>query len=146
METGAALYAPSKPEWEHSFSEDSSDVYTMEISSDTALLGAIVVRFKEDIGTDSTVLTGLLWSYMQYLNQSSFKFKNVVPPGYGHKMETNPKAHGIIEYATNEEGTEYGLKGWIDGKFLAILYIGHNRPFNFNLEQLYLNGFRFPPR
>jgi hypothetical protein len=146
LETGAALYTPGKPTWQHSFSEDSSDVYTMEIASDTAKLGAIVVRLKEDIGLDSALLNRLLWSYMDYLNQSSFKFASLVPPGYGHKMESHPNAHGILEYAKNADGAEYSLKGWIDGKFIAILYIGRNRTFNFNLEQMFLNGFRFPDK
>ncbi|MEZ4827292.1 MAG: hypothetical protein R3C61_13590 [Bacteroidia bacterium] len=145
MASGASLYMPQEPEWQLSYSEDSSEVYTTEVSLDTVLFGAIVVKFAEDLGEDTLVWENLLMSYLEYLNSpSAFGFSNVTDPGYGHQLSSHPKARGILEYAEDEAGTQYSLKGWIDNQYLAILFLGYPREINYNIEQMYLGGFRFP--
>lgn len=143
-ETGAALYMPLEPYWDLTFSEDSSEVYTTEVEFDSAFYGAIVVKFAESLGEDSLVWQELLLSYLGYLNDEAFLFIEVTDPGLGHRLDDNPTAIGILEYGEDFDGIQYTVKGWIDDQFLAILYVAYEDEMNYNIQEMYLQGFRFP--
>ena len=65
--------------------------------------------------------------------------------GSGHTLESNPIAKGYIDYWEDVEGDKQAVKAWIDGNYLSVMYIaGDIDNMNFNLQQMFLNGFRFP--
>ncbi|MEZ4776996.1 MAG: hypothetical protein R3D00_27725 [Bacteroidia bacterium] len=144
MGSGASLYMPEEPLWELSYSEDSSEVYTTEVLSDSVLYGAIVVKFGESLGDDPEVWENVLVSYLEFLNTEAFEFTSVTDPGYGHTLESHPTARGVLEYGEDEDGTQFAIKGWVDDQFLAILYTGYPEEMNYNVQQMFLQGFRFP--
>lgn len=144
MESGASLYMPEEPLWELSYSEDSSEVYTTEVLYDSVLYGAIVVKFGESLGDDPEVWENVLVSYLEFLNSDAFGFTSVTDPGYGHTLESHPSAKGILEYGEDESGTQFAIKGWVDQNFLSVLYTGSIGEMNFNVQQIFLQGFRFP--
>lgn len=145
METGAALYIPGTPTWELSYAEDSSKVYvtTVEVGGNT--YGAIVVQFSEPIAfANNDEKNSLLTSYMTFLNSATFGLTETVDFGLGHTLESNPNAVGAIQFGQTAEGVEYDTKGWIDGNFLAVLFISHTAELNYNYRELFFQGFRFP--
>jgi hypothetical protein len=130
--------------FEKSYSPDSSMVFTSEyMSSDDFNFGAIVVRFKEPIGSDRAVNEQLLISYMDYLKS---QYGIVKSAGYGtdHTLEGFPDAVGVIDYWQDEAGKSFAVKGWNDGNKMGVLFIyGVGDYPNFNLQNMFLNGFRF---
>lgn len=65
--------------------------------------------------------------------------------GIGHTLESNPIAKGYIDYWEDAEGDSWAVKACIDGNYLTVMYIaGDIDNMNFNLQQMFLNGFRFP--
>ncbi|TAE60338.1 MAG: hypothetical protein EAZ89_01610 [Bacteroidetes bacterium] len=146
MESGAAIYMPAAPLFEKSYSEDSSAVYTAEVQYENIVYGVITVSLFEDLGADTLVWDGLLMSYIEYLNSQVFSLTAVSDPGYGHKLESHPYARGVLQYGQNSEGNQSAVKGWVDGKTLAVLYVIYQGEMNINLQNIYLNGFRFPAK
>lgn len=143
-ETGAFAYFPSEPQWEISVSPDGSAIYTGEVIHDNHNYGMILVKVSEDLGADSLVWESTMTAYMEFLNASVFEFTETVPIGYGHHLDSHPKAIGAIEYGVDKDKSEFKVKGWADNRFIAIMYVGNIKDMNTNFQELFLNGFRFP--
>lgn len=143
-DSGAAAYFPAEPNFDISYSEDSSRVFTADVEVDSFLFSIIAVEFKENLGDDIAVNETLLIAYLDYL-QSAFEIVGAAGYGKGHTSEHNPKATGIIDYWKDTEGNSYQVKGWVDGGYLAVMIISGPGDYPiFNVSQMYLNGFRFP--
>jgi hypothetical protein len=143
-QTGHFAYFPADPGvFDVSVSDDGSDVYTAEVEVDSSFYGLIVVDFVPGTMDGSTKedMEGLLTGYLDFL-QTQFMIFSAAGYGTGHTLESNPNAAGVIDYWEDETGFTYKVKGWVDTKTLAVLYIGGKEPV-FNVQEMYLNGFRF---
>ena len=143
-QTGHFAYFPVDPgEFEPSKSEDGADVYTAEVEYDCSLYGIIVVDFLPGSmdGSSKEDMEELLISYIDFL-QEQFMITSTAGYGKGHTLESNPNAVGVIDYWEDATGFEYKIKGWADTKSLAFLYIA-GKETNINVQELFLNGFRF---
>lgn len=143
-ETGYYCYLPADPgQFEKQESEDGQLMYLAEVNVNEVSFGVITVFLNENFLTNSAEeLKDLLISYMEYLKQS-FEITGSVGYGSGHTLNSNLKAQGIIDYWENKEGKQLVVKGWIDNKALAFLYIKGNELPNSNVQSLFLNGFIF---
>jgi hypothetical protein len=142
--SGCSSYMLCNPGvFEKTYSEDSSGVYTGECKIDSLVTGLICVKLKEPIEAGK-VAEELTISYMDYL-KSAFQVKSSTGYGRGHTLEKKPEATGVIDYWIDEKGNEWKVKGWSDGKFIAVLYVYTNGKLTeVNRPDVFLNGFRFP--
>lgn len=144
-ESGCAAYFPEgMPEFELSKSEDGADVYTSEIDVDGFRFACIAVKFVEPF-TDSSPdeLEDLLINYMDYL-KDNFGVTTSAGVGRGHTLESAPDARGVLDYWADADEIQYAVKGWITQRALGIMIIyGATEYPHFNVQQMYLDGFRF---
>ena len=49
-------------------------------------------------------------------------------------------------YGEDADKEQYAIKGWVDENFIAVLYVSSMEEMNYNFQNLYLNGFRFPEK
>ncbi len=141
-ETGCAVYIPSETTFNLSKSEDGSEVYTGEVEFDGFNFAVICVKFAEPI-IEKDGRVDVLTSYMDFL-QGQFGIENSAGYGKGHTLESNPDAVGVIDYWQDADAVDYAVKGWIDGKYLAVLLLyGEGEYHYFNVQEMFLNGFRF---
>lgn len=139
--TGCTAYFPGEMNFELSYSDDSSEVFTGEISAGTMDFAIICVKFKVAIGDDQAANEELLIAYLDYLKQA-LGIVSSAGYGKGHTMEDHPSATGIIDYWEDAAQQEFRVKAWVDDRFLAVLYLkGDN---NSSICDVYLNSFRFP--
>jgi hypothetical protein len=82
-------------------------------------------------------------SYVNYLNESVFKFSKKTDFGKGHTLENQPDVKGILEYAETEDGTKYTVKSWANQSMIAVMYVASKNEVNYNFQEIYFNGFRF---
>ena len=130
-------------DFDKTYSEDSSIVYTGECKADSLNYGIICVKLKEQV-SDSKDAEDLMIGYLDYL-KTSFKIKSSAGYGKGHTMEKKPDAKGVIDYWTDETGDEWKVKAWTDEKFIGVLYVYANGKLEYAPKQdVFLNGFRFP--
>lgn len=145
MDTGAKAYFPSDPGFELSYSEDNSKVFSSSVEFGGANYGIIMVELAEPLGeNEEEVWQELLLSYLDYLSSEVFQLSEVVPPGLGHKLESHPEAIGVLLYGETEEKLQYVIKGWTDRNIIAVMYISSENEIIYNVQEMYLNGFRFP--
>jgi hypothetical protein len=143
-ETACFCYFPSNPgKFEEQQSEDGQLMYLAEVEVNENTFGIITVLLNESFSsTPAKELNDLLVSYMDYLKQT-FEITSSAGYGFGHTLESNPKAQGILDYWKDKNNKELVVKGWIDNGVIAFLYIrGLNLP-NQNVQSLFLNGFIF---
>jgi hypothetical protein len=144
-QSGCSAYFPEgMGDFELSKSEDGADVYTGEVAVDGFSFACIAVKFSEPF-TDSSPeeMEQLLISYMDYL-KGQFSITASAGVGRGHTLESTPDARGVIDYWEDAESTQYAVKGWANQRAIGIMVLyGPTEYPHFNLQQMYLDGFRF---
>lgn len=144
--SGCSGYFPKgMPAFDMSLSEDGSEVYSSEMEANGYVFGNITVKFKAPFQKSSNSnMEDVLEAYLEFL-QKQFGVTGTAGLGRGHRMEGAPHALGMIDYWEDRDGLSYSVKGWIDPNFLSVMYIyGEGDYPSFNLQEMYLNGFRFP--
>jgi hypothetical protein len=147
-ESGCKIYLPADPgEFELTYSEDLSEVYTGESEHGGFNFAVICVRLKEPLGTtetDKELNADMLEAYMDFL-KGQFEISGAAGYGRGHVLESNPDATGVIDYWEGEDGTQYAVKGWVDNETIAVLMLYGSEEYPiYNAQQMFLDGFRFP--
>lgn len=141
--TGVSLYCPATPEFDLSYSEDSSAVYTTDMEVDSFYFSAIVVEFSADMGDDYNANEELLITYLDFL-QNQFAITGSAGYGKGHTLVQYPDVVGVIDYWEDAESTKYSIAGWINSKYLIVLLIyGPESYPNYSVAELYFKGVRF---
>lgn len=143
-ETGAQIYLPAQPTWEKSLSEDKSEIYLTSVVSGDAEYGAIVIKLNDEAAKNNENPEALMETYVKYLNDAVFKFSKKTDFGKGHTLENQPDVKGILEYAETEDGTKYTLKSWTNKSMIAVMYVASKKEVNYNFQEIYFKGFRFP--
>lgn len=128
-----------------SYSEDSSEIFTMECIADDLHYGLICVKYNKAVLPVKDP-EGLMISYLDYLKQ---EFNIVESTGYGkgHTMNANSKATGVIDYWKDDSGSEWQIKSWTDGEYIGFMYVYANGAIPSDKASkisVFLDGFRFP--
>ena len=145
-ESGCSVYLPaSEVNWEKSSSEDSSDVYTGEVSKDNLFYFVIAVKFKDPLtGFASEEMENLLMSYLDYL-QEQFGVSESAGYGKGHPVDGYDISAGVIDFWESEDGTLWSVKGQITANNIGIVGVyGDTDPSDNPLTRVVLDGFVFP--
>lgn len=128
-----------------SYSEDSSEIYTMECNADNLHYGLICVKYSAAALPIAEPET-LMIQYVDYLKQQ-FNITESAGYGKGHTMSSNVKATGMIDYWKDSEGGEWKIKSWTDGQFIGFMYVYGDAELPGDKTtkiDVFLNGFRFP--
>jgi hypothetical protein len=144
LNSGCSAYFPETPtNFEKSFSEDSSIVYTASVDFDNYTYGIIAVKFKTPFNISTTELEDLLVSYMDYI-KTAFDVTETLGYGKGHTNNSNANATGIIDTWLTKDKNTFCIKGWIDNNFIGFLYLKGTEEYpNINIKNIFLNGFVF---
>lgn len=143
-ESGVFLYLPKSEDMglEKSFSDDSSEVYTLDIEEGGYHYAAIVVKLNGTTLETYEERESLLIDYMDFL-MSTFNITEVAGYGKGHTLESEPDAVGVIDYWFDGED-EWAVKGWATKTHIVILMLyGSDEYPSITSQELFLNGVRF---
>lgn len=144
--SGCSAYFPYEPEWEISYSNDSSLLWVGETHENDIFYGIICAEFAEPFDYDITEedLILVAENYLDYLLK---EFNVVSHTGYetGYWMESNEEATGISDNWVDGEGDPWVVRTWIDPYNMAVLYIYTNPDISMEENKDYfLNSFKFP--
>ncbi len=141
-ETPMQIYLPTEPKWDKSNSEDGSTVYIYDDLFGKINYSAIIVKL--DPAVDTKNPEGLLERYLVFLEDSVFSLDQKAGLGKGHTLENQPNVKGILQMGKSKDGKEYKILGWTDGKYIAVLATSSLEEMNYNIQELFLRGIRFP--
>ncbi len=141
--SGCSAYFFCDPvKFNHDKSPDSSDVYMGECSNDGVTYGIICVRLKEKI-TNPEESEQMLISYLDYL-KTSFGITGAAGYGKGHRLKNKENTRGVIDYWTDKDNANYKVKGWTDGKYIAVLYVYAAKELPEQKANVFLDGLVLP--
>ncbi|TXI84651.1 MAG: hypothetical protein E6Q38_01625 [Crocinitomicaceae bacterium] len=143
-QSGVSVYLPQTEDLgiELSLSEDSSEVYTVDVEESGYHYAGIVVKLYGTTLESAEERESLLIDYMDFL-MSTFNITEVVGYGKGHTLESNPDAVGVIDYWYDDEDV-WAVKGWATKTHLVILMLyGADEYPSITSQSLFLNGVRF---
>ncbi len=143
--SGCSVYFPEGgiQEFEHTYSEDSSDVWVLGWEDSQGFTWSlIVVRFRGEIGNDRIANEELLESYLDFL-QSRYSVRETAGIGKGHTMESDNSFSGMIDYWLFEDGTKMSIAGWVNPEYIFVYSIEGSEEYPYpNAWQLFRNGIR----
>lgn len=142
METAMQIYLPTEPKWEQSTTDDGSKIYMYDDLFGSINYTAIIVKLSEKI--NNTDPENLLTNYMAVAEDSIFVLDQKAGFGKGHTLDNQPNVKGILQMGKSKDGKEYKIVGWTDGKHIAVLATSSLEEMNFNLQEMFLKGIRFP--
>ena len=140
--SGCSYYGFCDISFEISYSQDSSIVYAGECVRDSISWGLICVKLVSlPSGLDQA--EEILTAYLNYL-KTSFSIQKAAGYGKGHRLNKNENTRGILDYWEDAEKNSWKVKGWTDGKYIAVLYAFSKKELPENKVNLFLDGFRMP--
>jgi hypothetical protein len=138
--SGCSFYGYCDISFETSFSQDSSIVYAGECNRDSISWGLICVKMVS-LPASLDQAEEILTAYLNYL-KTSFAIQKAAGYGKGHRLNKNEKTRGILDYWEDGEKNNWKVKGWTDGKYIAVLYAFSKKELPENKVNLFLDGFR----
>ena len=123
-------------------SPDSSEVYTGECTSDGITFGVICVKLKDKVG-DMEASESMLTAYLDYL-KSTLNITKSAGYGKGHRLRNREDTRGIIDYWEDKDKAYWKVKGWTDGKFIAVLYVTSAKELPESKINTFLDGLVLP--
>ena len=119
--SGCSAYFLCKPDtFSVTKSQDSSDVYNGECQNGETYYGVICVKLKEKI-SDMETSEQTLIAYLDYLKQA-LNINTAAGYGKGYKLRNREDTRGVIDYWQDKDKDNWKVKGWTDGKYIAVMY------------------------
>jgi len=123
-------------------SPDSSDVYTGECVTDDLTYGLICVKLKDKI-KEMTESENTLIAYLDYL-KNQLQITSSAGYGKGHRLKNSENTRGVIDYWTDKDKANWKVKGWTDGKYIAVLYATSAKELPEQRVNIFLDGLVLP--
>ncbi|HAN66121.1 MAG TPA: hypothetical protein DCQ34_07605 [Chitinophagaceae bacterium] len=142
-QTGCSAYFYCDPgQFQISYSPDSSAIYQSEcIVGDSIAYGLLCVKLSGPV-SDLAVAENVLVQYMDYL-KTAYQIKSSVGYGKGHRLQQNEQTRGVLDYWEDDKRNNWKVKGWTNGRIIAVLHAFSPRALPETKVNLFLDGFRF---
>lgn len=138
----AAVFYCNPGNFDLTFSPDSSKVYTGECKNGDVTYDVICVKMKEQI-KEIPDAEAVLVQYLDYLKSS---FQIVTASGYsrGYKLKGKANTSGITDMWKDKDNNNIKIKGWTDGKYIAVLIMISEKDIPQAKANAFLDGIVFP--
>lgn len=141
--SGCSAYFLCKPDtFALDKSPDSSDVYTGECQADGQAYGIICVKMREKI-PDLNTSEQTLVAYLDFL-KTSLNIVSAAGYGKGHRLKKREDTRGIIDYWKDKDGDNWKVKGWTDGRYIAVMYTYSKKEVDETKANVFLDGLVLP--
>ena len=140
--TPVEIYLPTEPKWHPTKAKDGSEIYIYDDHFGKINYTAIIVK----LSTATTVENSenLLQQYLLSSEDSFFSLVQKAGIGKGHTLDNQPLVKGILQMGKSKDGKEYKIMGWTDGTYIAVLATSSLAEMNYNIQEMFLRGIRFP--
>ena len=138
-DTGSFILFNKDIKFERTKTESGDDLYFNEFTEKDVVYGMICVAMNRQINEDEAV--DMLGKYMNKLKGPFFVFHQV---GQERSNDWNQESSGcIVDYWQDARGTDCKLKGYTNGKILAVLYVKNIGEAEVEKQEAFLDSFHF---
>jgi hypothetical protein len=137
--TGCFFLFPKGIEFELTRTESGDDLYFNEFSEKGIIYGIICVDMKQRFPLQEA--TEMLGQYMNKLKGPFFIFHSL-----GHQEDqdwNHTSSSTLVDYWQDAAGRDCKVKGYTDGKILAVLYVKNISEIDVAKQDAYLDSFHF---
>ncbi len=141
--SGCTAYFYCDPgKFKKQLSADSSVMFIGGCAAEDVSYSIVCVKLASAY-TDMKDAEGILIAYLDHL-KNSFGITKAAGYGKGHTLNGNANTKGIIDYWTDKDNNQLKVKGWTNGKYIAVLYVSSSKDLPETKVNFFLDGFRFP--
>lgn len=140
-QSGCSYYNYCEASFKTSVSQDSSTIYNGECVAGEVAYGVICVKLLNPI-PENQLAEEMLIAYLDYLKQS-FGINKATGYGKGHRLANDENTRGVLDYWQDQENNNWKVKGWTNGKLIAVLYAYSPKQLPEPKINVFLDGFRF---
>ena len=135
----SALLPTSDKSFRASKTESGDNLYFHETEMGTVGYGLICIRLREQFELDHAM--DMLTSYIHKLK---LPFNVLHSIGAQESPDwNNTTSKTITDYWQDEAGTDWKVKGYTDGRTIAVLYVKNIGQADIKKQELFLDGFHF---
>ena len=138
----SAMFACNPGKFETSTSPDSSVVYTGECTSAGATYDLICVKLKES-APNPDIAEQVLEQYLDYL-KSSYEVTEAAGYTKGLRLQKKETTRGILDSWKDKDNNYIKVKGWTNGRFIAVLMAISQKELPAAKINPFLDGIVFP--
>lgn len=137
-----SYYAFCTPTFIKDYSQDSLLLYVGECEKDGVTYGVICVQFNETV-SDMNQAEGMVVDYLDFLKKN-FDITKSVGYGKGNHLGDNENTRGVTDYWEDKDKNNWKIKGWTDGKYIAVLYGYSAKELDETKLNIFLDSLKFP--
>lgn len=140
--TGCSLKMPGETfRLDKTFSETGDAIYMGDQVKGKATYGFILAKLDDKI-TEIKEAEHLLYDFLEgLLHPLSIEYTTGLSAGLHNKHCKS--AVGMVDYWQDDLGSDWKVKGWTNGNYMAVLYVKNFTEENILEVDAFLNGFRF---
>gem|GEM_PF-6110379 len=119
--------------------------YTWNDTCNNVFFSIFVVKRGNEIPPNERIRDSLLTKYMNFVKIMSDAGEDSTDFVKNYKHPTDSAARGITQLCKNAGGKIFDFRGWVNSRYIAVLYVVYLRQNRFDpsVKQLFLDGFRF---
>lgn len=140
--TGCSIRIPGETfRLDKTYSETGDQLFLSSVAKGKANYGFILARLHDKI-TEITEAEQVLFDFMEGL-LDPLAIDHTTGMSAGHEHRFTKTARGMLEYWQDDEGNDWKVKGWTNGRFMALLYVKNFTEESIKEVDEFLNSFRF---
>lgn len=122
-------------------SPDGDTIHLSQCEESSGAFGVIAVQLKQPLSKLADA-DQVLSRFMKNL-QPSFSVSHSTGLIKGQIMENCPGVIGMVDYWQDNKNVDWKVKGWTNGKSMAVLYVKNINEVPVQKQEVFLDGFRF---
>ena len=140
--TGCTLLLPQNSgKFSTSFTNAKDMMHFKELTRGEVTYGSVVIQLLEplDVMAEAEKKLALFMNTLQ----ASYDVECNTGLSLGFTQKQNPLARGIVDYWQDSDGVDFKVKGWTNGRFIAVLYIRNISEVPVAKQEMYLDSLQF---
>jgi hypothetical protein len=139
---GATVYLPENfKAFDRTTTQHGDEFYIGECKAEKAGYGVLYIDLKDEYSMEDAET--MLMYYISRL-QEPFSIAHNTGIGYCKSMNNISRVVKLVDYWQDEDGKDWKLKGYTDGKFIAVLYVQNISEVDVAKQEVFLEGLNSP--
>jgi hypothetical protein len=139
--TGCSALLLSSSDFQSTQTASGDELYFSEFNEKEVSYGIICIHLKDDCDLDEA--SEMLHTYMEKLMAPFYILHNT---GIQKDVDWNSvSTKSLVDYWQDSDSRDWKVKGYTDGRFMAVLYVKNISMVEVRKQDLFLDSFHFAP-
>lgn len=140
--SGCSITMYCQPSFQSDVDQDANPFYSARCAKDDFSYGILCIKLITEIPNLRAAEDAMV-GYIEYL-KADYEITTVKGYKRGLKLKERDDTRGVMDYWTDNKGNNWKMKGFTNGKYIAILYVFSRKELLEEKADSYLDSFTFP--